>query len=84
MVYLASEIKLLTPLIKSLRATLPAEIFLPGILIFKQLTARRLDWSFGVHHHDVLEGLGFSQFLNPQDEVGPSISSLVVLCFSVL
>jgi hypothetical protein len=34
--------------IKSLRATLPAEIFLPGILIFKGLTARRLYKSFGV------------------------------------
>jgi hypothetical protein len=34
--------------IKSLRATLPAEIFLLGILIFKGLTARRLYKSFGV------------------------------------
>jgi hypothetical protein len=34
------------------------------------------------HHHHVHEGLGV--FLNPQDEVGPSISSLVVLCFFVL
>jgi hypothetical protein len=34
--------------IKSLRATVPAEIFLLGILIFKGLTARRLYKSFGV------------------------------------
>jgi hypothetical protein len=34
--------------IKSLRATLPAEIFLLEILIFKELTARRLGKSFGV------------------------------------
>jgi hypothetical protein len=34
--------------IKSLRATLPADIFLLGILIFKGLTARRLYKSFGV------------------------------------
>jgi hypothetical protein len=35
-------------LIKSLRATLPAEIFLLRILIFKGLTARHLYKSFGV------------------------------------
>jgi hypothetical protein len=33
---------------KSLRATLPAEIFLPGILIFKGLAVRRVYKSFGV------------------------------------
>jgi hypothetical protein len=33
---------LLTPVIKSLRATLPAEIFLLGILIFKGLPSQRL------------------------------------------
>jgi hypothetical protein len=34
--------------IKSRRSTLPAEIFLLGILIFKGLTAQRLYKSFGV------------------------------------
>ena len=36
------------------------------------------------HHHYVPEGLGMFLFLDPQDEVGPSISSSVVLCFFVL
>jgi hypothetical protein len=36
------------------------------------------------HNHHVPEALGFSLFLNPQDEVGPSNSSLVVICFCVL
>jgi hypothetical protein len=31
------------------------------------------------NHHDVHEGSGVSLFFNSQDEVGPSISSLVVL-----
>jgi hypothetical protein len=38
----------LTPGMKSLRATLPAEIFYWGFLTFKGLTARRLYTSFGV------------------------------------
>jgi hypothetical protein len=38
----------LTPELNPLRATLPAEIFERGILIFKGLTARRLYKSFGV------------------------------------
>ena len=37
------------------------------------------------HHHHVPGGLGgLILFLNPQDEVGPSISSLVVPCSFVL
>ena len=32
------------------------------------------------HHHHVHEGLGCFLFLDPQDEVGPSISSSAVLC----
>ena len=36
------------------------------------------------HHHHVPEGLGVFLFLDPQDEVGPSFSSSVVLCFFVL
>jgi len=32
------------------------------------------------HHLHVPEGLGVFLFLDPQDEVGPSISSSVVLC----
>jgi hypothetical protein len=42
------DINPLTPENKSLRATLPAEIFVQVILIFKELTARRLCKSFGV------------------------------------
>ena len=36
------------------------------------------------HHHHVPEGLGVFLFLDPRDEVGPSISSSVVLCSFVL
>ena len=39
--------------------------------------------SFVHHHHDVREGLGVFP-VDPQDEVGPSISSSVVLCSFVL
>jgi hypothetical protein len=38
----------LTPELNPSAQTLPAEIFLPGILIFKRLTARRLFKSLGV------------------------------------
>ena len=36
------------------------------------------------HHHYIPEGLGVFPFLDLQDEVRPSISSSVVLCFFVL
>ena len=36
------------------------------------------------HHHYVLEELGVFPVLNPQYEVGPSISSSVALCSFVL
>jgi len=36
------------------------------------------------HHHHVPEGLGVFLFLDPKDEVGPSISFSVVLCSFVL
>ena len=36
------------------------------------------------HHHRVPEGLGVFPLPDPQDEVGPSISSSVVLCSFVL
>ena len=36
------------------------------------------------HHRHVPEGLGVSLFLDPQDKVGPSIPSSVVLCSFVL
>jgi hypothetical protein len=44
--------------IRSLRATLPAENFLLGILIFKGLTARRLYEPFGVKGISDLDLLG--------------------------
>ena len=36
------------------------------------------------HHHPVPEGLGVFCVLDPQDEVGPSTSSSVILCSFVL
>jgi hypothetical protein len=42
-----------------------------------------VEWIYH-HHHHVHEGVGVFLFLDPQDEVGPSISFLVVLCSFVL
>jgi len=41
-------------------------------------------WLFHHHHYHVPDGLGVFLFLDPQNEVGPSISSSVVLCSFVL
>ena len=55
--------------------------------IFKLLKLAKILQLIGTiyHHHHVQEGLGFhSCSLYPQNEIGPSISSSVVLCVFVL